>query len=217
MSRAVPSSYSEYLYTNPTNMICDGGIMPLRSTSDPTSTNYRKCLRGEDKIFLREADHIRQKAFGNVGMLQPDNIVRASDMSYIQTQLGNYWNKDSFLFSATDPQIPMFVMTDETSLFSDLKQYFTLPTRQSASDTYTVLSESAVMNLFRDMKQLNYCHTAVSSAYTLCPYLWYQRVDGVSRRYDVHSEPYSEEPFSDSGYVWYDYSYTVFFRSGTIR
>ena len=173
MSRAVPSSYSEYLYTNSTNMICDGGIMPLRNGS-ASSTWYRKCLRGEDKIFLREAQHIRQCAFGQVGMNQPDNIIRASDMNAVKTQIGYWWNQTSYLFSATDPQVPAFVSQGLGNIQQEMAQYFTLPTRQSASDTYTVLSESAVMNLFRDMKQLNYAYATSSGRGTTCPYSWAQ-------------------------------------------
>lgn len=60
MSLAIPASYNEYYYTTQNDgLICDGGIMPLRNSGDPTSTWYRNCLRAEDIMFLNEANNIR--------------------------------------------------------------------------------------------------------------------------------------------------------------
>ena len=71
MSRAIPSSFDEYILdqnTRNTGIICDGGIMPLRTNPDTTSTWYKNCLRGEDIMFLKEAAQARYPSGSNSGL-----------------------------------------------------------------------------------------------------------------------------------------------------
>lgn len=63
MSLAVPASYSEYIFDTGTRqadpaMVCNGGIMPLRTGAVGTIDNVR-ALRGEDVFFLMEAVYAR--------------------------------------------------------------------------------------------------------------------------------------------------------------
>ena len=81
MSREIPNSYSEYLYTPSSDMIVDGGIMPLRNDPEITSTWNRNCLRGEDPIFLAEAVNIRGKCTGfSFGVPVPTPDIAASKL-----------------------------------------------------------------------------------------------------------------------------------------
>lgn len=71
MSRAIPANFSEYLLdqtSQSTGIICDGGIMPLRTNTSHTSTWYKNCLRGEDIMFLKEAIYARRNDSSNSGL-----------------------------------------------------------------------------------------------------------------------------------------------------
>lgn len=98
MSRAIPSSYSEYLFDwtsrdSRPSMICDGGIMPLRNG---TGVNAPECLRGEDIFFLYEAiGAVRYPLLGNSGPVSGIiNRVQKYNLTEMQRMCGemkNYW------------------------------------------------------------------------------------------------------------------------------
>lgn len=202
MSRAIPSSYNEYLYTSPTDMICNGGIMPLRNGS-AGSTDWKYCLRGEDPIFLNEAMHIRGLVNGSGTNIAPDKYIRASKMAAFRDAIAGFWS--SGRWSATNPNIPAGVVQNQSSWDDYIDQYFTLSARQSAGDAYTILDANQVMNLFKDTKQLNYSY-ATGSRGSVVPY-----GDSQSCTYTVHYEEnrpayQPADPDHDettTSYLWY--------------
>jgi len=151
MSRAVPSSMNEYLLTttNPDNLVVNGGIMPLRNGS-PDSIDWKYCLRGEDHIFLGEALNVR-----GWGMNRPPHKQISSTYIWeIQDRMSSMWSSNSW--SPTRPVIPAGVSGSYSNWWDYCKNYFSLPSQQSAGETYTVLDAEQIMRLFKDMKQLNY-------------------------------------------------------------
>lgn len=61
MSLAIPASYSEYIFDTASRnatppMMCNGEIMPVRNGSGKAA---KKCLRGEDIFFIKEAATLR--------------------------------------------------------------------------------------------------------------------------------------------------------------
>lgn len=217
MSRAVPSSLNEYLFTtsNADNLIIDGGIMPLRNSSDPTSLWYKYCIRGEDPIFLNEALQIRglSGTGGSSMNLTPTKYIQSSKMAAIRDAIASSWRSGSW--SSTKPNIPAGVR-DENSYWDEyIKQYFSLPSvPQSAGETYTVLDAEQVMNLFRDVKQLNYSYRT-SGRGSAVPYNWSQSY--TYRWHEIENRPYYQPADPDydstgSGYLWYDQENTSWYK-----
>lgn len=85
-------------------------------------------------------------------------------------------------WSPTAPNIPAGVLPEAQSWGPYVSQFFTLPAQQSASDAYTVLDSGQIMNLFKDIKNLNY---TVFNGFRggVCPYRYSQ-----SCTYTVHEE-----------------------------
>lgn len=216
MSRAVPASFNEYLFTtsNADNLIIDGGIMPLRNSSDQTSTWYKKCLRGEDLIFLNEAMHIRGLAGtgGSSMNLTPTKYIQSTKMAAVRDAINWSWRSGSW--SSTKPDIPAGVL-DENQHWSDyIRPYFTLTSQRSDGDTYTVLDAEQVMNLFRDVKQLNYSYR-LSGRGSAVPYNWSESY--TYRWHEIENRPYYQPPDPDydwtgSGYLWYDQENTSWYK-----
>lgn len=205
MSRAVPSSYNEYLYTSSTNMICDGGIMPLRTSSDPTSTWYKYCLRGEDPIFINEALNVRGKAGSGSGTsITPTELIQSSKMAAFRDSIGYMWRSGGW--SSTAPNMPAGVLQDASTWGDYVKQYLTLPSvPQSAGDTYTVLDASQVMNLFKDIKNLNYAYT-LGGRGSVCPYNYSQSCTWTVHEEENRSYYQPADPDYDqtsTSYLWY--------------
>lgn len=79
MSRAIPANFNQYLLdqtSRNTGVVCDGGIMPLRTDQDPTSLWWKNCIRGEDVMFLKEAVATRRDDATNDGL--NDLAIRAA-------------------------------------------------------------------------------------------------------------------------------------------
>lgn len=131
MSRAIPSSFNEYLLTttNPDNLVIDGGIMPLRNSSDSTSLWYKYCLRGEDPIFLNEAMNIRgiSSSGGSSINLTPTKYIQSGKMSSIKYVIGSAWR--SGCWSSTAPQVQAGVLTSGQLWGDYLTPYFSLPSQ----------------------------------------------------------------------------------------
>ena len=105
MSLAVPASYDEYYYTTQhDNLICDGGIMPLRNSADPTSTWYKYCLRAEDLMFLNEALNIKGKCCRmNTGVPIPTKFIDSGKLTNIRDNIGYIWNFGSPTMPSLQP------------------------------------------------------------------------------------------------------------------
>ena len=201
MSRAVPSSYSEYLFTDSTDLICDGGIMPLRNSSDPTSTWYKKCLRGEDLIFFNEALNVRSKAGGSSWVRTPSTQISSGRMAEFKTSVGSMVNS----FAPSLSALPQAADITNSSLDDYIKSFFNPVTQYSSGDAYTVLDSAQVLNLFKDIKQLNYAISR-SSRGGLCPYN-----SSYACTYTVHEEdnrPWTTPPAdydqTTTSYLWYE-------------
>lgn len=212
MSRAIPSSLDEYLFvtSNPDNLIINGEIMPLRNSQDPTSISYKKCLRGEDPIFLNEAMYIRSLCgeAGGMGNPTPDKYIRATKLSGVRNSITSCWgNSPYYYWSVTKPNIPAAVLSENQNWYSYITQYYnTLPSQRSAGDTYTALDSEQVMNLYRDIKQLNYCYR-LSSRGSAVPYSYSESY--TYRWHEIENRPYYQPPDPDydvtgTGYLWYD-------------
>lgn len=201
MSRAVPSSFSEYLLTttNPDNLIVNGGIMPLRNGS-PDSIDWKYCLRGEDHIFLGEALNVRGAGYAR----PPHKQISSTYIWEIMDSMRSLWNTNSW--SATRPVIPPGVSTDASNWWDYCKQYLYLPPQQSAGESYTVLDAEQVMRLFKDMKQLNYTIDTGGRG-SVVPYSWSQSY--TYRWHEEENRPYYQPPSPDydgtsSSFLWYD-------------
>lgn len=202
MSRAIPSSFNEYLLTttNPDNLVIDGGIMPLRNSSDPTSLWYKYCLRGEDHIFLGEALNVRGGGYAR----PPHKQISSTYIWEIMDTMRSLWNTNSW--SATRPVIPAGVITSDSSWWDYCKQYFYLPPQQSAGETYTVLDAEQIMRLFKDMKQLNYLIDTGGRG-SVAPYSWSQSY--TYRYHEEENRPAYQPPSPDyeqtaTSFLWYD-------------
>lgn len=212
MSRAVPSSFSEYLLdqsSQSTGIICDGGIMPLRTSTDHSATWYKNCLRGEDIMFLKEAVAARRDDAQNYGL--DDNQIKPLRLSLLKTQLG--WLVNGGYWSNYDPSSHYgfhdFGSSGPTS--SAFYQYITglLPslTQNSASDTYSVLDSEPIMNLFRDVKQLSYTLLSGGTSYSNYPGFYtsssnnVQHIVSVSGYTDGTSRTTTRD--TTSSWVWY--------------
>ena len=222
MSRAIPSSLSEYLFvtSNPDNLIINGGIMPLRNSSDPTSISYKKCLRGEDPIFLSEAMYIRALSgpTGSISNPTPNKYIRDDKLFNLRESILSCWGNSSYNYkywSPTKPNIPAGVLSENQQWSDYITQYFpTLPQQQSAGDTYTALDSEQVMNLFRDVKQLNYSYRTGSRG-SAVPYNWSQSY--TYRWHEIENRPYYQPPDPDydqtgSSYLWYDQENTSWYK-----
>lgn len=211
MSRAIPSSYSEYLYTDQSDIIVDGGIMPLRNSSDPTSTWYRKCIRGEDPIFLREAMNLRRTTIGATISRQPYKQLSSSYTAEYRDNIRVMW--DAGRYSSTAPVIPVGVVSDDQLWGDYIRPYFTLPARQSANDTYTVLAEAPIMNLFKDMKQLNYSYT-LGSRGGCCPYGELEHYTYTYHEVDNRPghTPIPDYDVTGTSWSWYEYENTWWYK-----
>lgn len=212
MSRAIPASFSEYLLdqsSQSTGIICDGGIMPLRTNTDQTSTWHKNCLRGEDIMFLKEAVAARRNDSQNYGL--DDNQIKASRLSSLKTQLGwlinsGYWSDydpsshygfhDFGSSSPTSNQVYQYII----GLLPSLSQY-------SAGDTYSVLDSTPIMNLFRDVKQLSYTLLSGGGLYT--NYNGFSKTNNSSqhtvavRGYTDGTSRTTESDNTGSGWLWY--------------
>lgn len=212
MSRAVPSSFSEYLLdqsSQSTGIICDGGIMPLRTSTDHSSTWYKNCLRGEDIMFLKEAVAARRNDAQNYGL--DDKQIKTSRLSLLKTQLG--WLVNGGLWSDYDPSSHYGFHDFGTSspTVSEMYQYVTglLPTltQYSANDTYTELNSEPILNLFRDVKQLSY--TLLSGGTTYYSYNGFYKTDNSSqhtvsvRGYTDGTSRTTTSDYTGSGWLWY--------------
>jgi hypothetical protein len=197
MSRAIPANYDEYILdhtTKNTGIICDGGIMPLRTSNDPTSLQHRNCLRGEDLLFLNEATIARTYATSNSGF--SDNAIRKTNLNTLNVRMKNLL--EGGYYNATDPcdaigwinlgtQYP-----DGDEIARMLYAKFTPLTQYSKYDTYDTLESEPIMNLFRDLKQLNYYLVNAGGLLTSWPfdktgggtlhqYRFIGHIDGTSR------------------------------------
>ena len=163
MSRAIPSSFNEYLLDNTTQntgIICDGGIMPLRTNPDPTSTWYKYCLRGEDIMFLKEAIASRRNTSSNDGL--DDTTFKPSRLTTLQTHTG--WIFDGGNWTDTDPRSAIgfhsFGSGTSNPTWQQITEYVLScfhPIQQASKyDTYTTLDHVPIENLFKDVKSLSY-------------------------------------------------------------
>lgn len=201
MSRAIPSSQSEYLLTttNPDNLIINGGIMPLRNGS-ADSIDWKYCLRGEDHIFLGEALNVRGWGYNR----PPHKQISSTYIWEIMDRMRSMWGSDRW--SATRPVVPAGVVAGASDWWDYCKQYFSLPSQQSAGETYTVLDAEQIMRLFKDMKQLNYTFDTGGRG-SVVPYGYSQ-----SCTYTVHEEenrPWYQPAPADydqttTSYLWYE-------------
>ena len=171
MSLAIPSSYDEYYYTTQhDNLICDGGIIPLRNNADPTSTWYKYCLRAEDLMFLNEALSIKGKCCRmNTGVPIPSKNIDSSRLSNIRDNIGYMWERGS----PTMPSLqPHDFGNDAEGLWQYIQDSFGSKTRYSANDSYyhNPLKADQIMNLFKDVKQLNYFYRNGGSSGSVVPY-----------------------------------------------
>ena len=212
MSRAVPASYSEYLYTNPTNLICDGGIMPLRNSSDPTSTWYKNCLRGEDLIFFNEAFNMRAKVGGSSWDRTPSEQISSSRLAEFRTSAETMINGNMGQSLTGIP--PAGELQDYYSAIDYLRGYLNIPTNQySSGDTYTVLDSAQIMNLFKDIKQLNY---GICQSGMLCPYRFNYSCDVYV--YDIDNrpgyQPADPYTYTDTYNIWYESEYYRWYDQG---
>lgn len=215
MSRAIPSSLDEYLFvtSNPDNLIINGEIMPLRNSQDPNSISYKKCLRGEDPIFLNEAMYIRSlsgSGGAGVGNPTPDKYIRASKLSHVRSSITSCWGGSSgnnYYWSVTKPNIPAAVLSENQQWGDYIRPYYnTLPSQRSAGDNYTVLDSEQVMNLYRDIKQLNYSYR-LSGRGSAVPYNDSQSY--TYRWHEIENRPYYQPPspdydYTSTSYLWYD-------------
>lgn len=209
MSLAIPASYDEYYYTSQNDgLICDGGIMPLRNNADPTSTWYKNCLRAEDLMFLNEALNIKGKcARYNTGVPTPTKIIDSNKLANIRDNIGYLWN----FGSPTMPNLqPHDFGDDSTGLQQYIQDSFGSKTRYSANDSYyrNPLRADQMMNLFKDVKQLNYFYRNGGSRGSAVPYN-YSRGCTTERTYSDGSSP---DTFTYD-YVWYDQIYYKYYDS----
>ena len=198
MSLAVPASYSEYYYTSQNdNLICDGGIMPLRNGAS-NSTSYKYCLRAEDLMFLNEANNIRGRCCKySFGVPTPTKTIESNKLNNIRNNIGALWNYGS----PTAPTLQAHNFgNDNSGIDQYIQNSFGSKTRYSGSDTYTALRSDQIMNLFKDIKQLNYFYTVGGNRSSAVPYQ-YQRGCETETTYSDGSSP-SHNTYS--GYVWYD-------------
>lgn len=215
MSRAVPANLGEYLFTssNPYGLRIDGKIMPLRDDADPSSLDFRNCIRGVDLVFLHEAVTVRG---GGVGTYEggTGGGVRADVMDALNAGLGRIWSahasavdNDSYeMWSPSAPVVPAGVLPDgvRNKVARYLEPYFSLPSRRSAGDAggYVALDSTQVANLFADVGQLNYGYTKGA---TYCPYG--RAVSTTLRTHYVNNATGDRPPDSSStssSWLWYD-------------
>ena len=161
MSRAIPSSFSQYLLDQSsinTGIICDGGIMPLRNNLNSTSTWYRNCLRGEDIMFLKEACAARLNSATNYGL--ENTQIRADRLTSIRTLLGNMIQSGLWTDNGPCTVIGWHSLGTSYPQRADIQDYIQSKlhpiSQHSTGDTYTTLRKSAVLNLFKDAQELNY-------------------------------------------------------------
>lgn len=183
MSRAIPSDYNEYLLdqsTRYTGIICDGGIMPLRTNTDPTSLWYKNCLRGEDPLFLQEAILARRNASTNSGITKD---ILGSRMSLIKTQIG--LEISSGLWTDVDPTSGIgfhsFGQSYPTNsdIISYVKSCLNPISQFGAGDVFQTLDSGPVINLFKGIKSLNYLAIINQAGY---------RYSGFSQTYTLTTE-----------------------------
>ena len=171
MSRAIPANFSEYLLdqtSQNTGIICDGGIMPLRNNPSHTSIWYKNCLRGEDIMFLKEAVAARRNDSSNSGL--DNRQIKSSRLQQLKQYTGYLINNG--LWSESDPSsnYGFYDFGSSSPSINDVYQYVKglLPTltQNSANDIYTILDSEPIMNLFRDVKQLNYYVPISTTSYS---------------------------------------------------
>lgn len=205
MSLAIPASYNEYFYTSQNdNLICDGGIMPLRNGA-ADSTWYRNCLRAEDLMFLNEANNIRGRCCSySLSPPTPTKYIQASKLNNIRNNIGYLWNWGG----PSGPDLQPHVFNADTKLDDNgrtvgeyIQSCFASKTRYSGNDTYTTLRADQIMNLFKDVKQLNYFYKQGGSRGGVVPYTM-QRGCTSQRTYSDGSVPYD-----------FDYSYHICYNS----
>lgn len=115
MSLAVPSSYSEYIFDQTTRnftprMLCNGQLMPFRSTSSTAGTNWTKCLRGEDVFFLSEGIYSRGSLNDlniyftklGLGMTNEIDAARLQDLRDVIWNQRNMWQNGTLTVAAHD-------------------------------------------------------------------------------------------------------------------
>ena len=163
MSRAIPSSYSEYLFdwtsrNSRPSMICDGGIMPLRNG---TGVNAPECLRGEDIFFLYEAiGAVRYPLLGNSG---PTSGISSRIEKYNMTEMQRMCGEMKNYWGTSYPMGNLYAWNQNGYRpdAAEIKQKILdwIPNKGvdfSASDTYTGLKKSEIINLFKNVKQYSY-------------------------------------------------------------
>ena len=203
MSRAVPASYSEYLFTTAeSGLICDGGIMPLRNSTDPTSTWYRKCLRAEDLTFFNEALKLRSRCYGS-------GTDRTTTKQISKSRIWEFKDSVSTMTSGFSPRRPNVVAYDlgDGSIWDYVRSCYYPVTQYSATDTYTVLDSAQIMNLYKDIKQLNY--TFDNGGRGSCVPYRYSESCTLQRTEYYHDGTTETSQNTYSGYVWYDYEYYI--------
>lgn len=206
MSLAVPSSYSEYYYTSQNdNLICNGGIMPLRN-GPSNSISYKNCLRAEDLMFLNEANNIRGRCCKySFGVPTPTKTIEANKLINIRGNIGALWDYGS----PTAPNLQAHDFGNDTSGVDQyIQSSFGNKHRYSGYDSYTELRSDQIMNFFKDIKQLNYFYAHGGTRGSAVPYQ-YQRGCEVEVT-ETGRQPYTTTYTTT---VWYDYMYYQYYNN----
>lgn len=221
MSRAIPSSFSEYLLdstSQASGIICDGGIMPLRNNPDPTSTWYKKCLRGEDIMFLKEAIAARMSSSTNDGLT--DNQFKPLRLTLLKSNIGSVIN--SGWWTDYDPCNALSLYDFGSSvpsrqpLETHLQSLLNPITQHSASDTYTQLDSAPILNFFKDIKELNY-RVQTGVGYNYGGFVRSTALSTHRVRTVGHSDGTATTTTTDqtvSSWLWYDTWYESYFHDG---
>lgn len=171
MSLAVPSSYSEYIFDQTTRhftppMLCNGKIMPFRSTNSSAGTNWTKCLRGEDVFFLSEGIYSRGSLNDlniyftklGLGMTNEIDADRLQDLRDVIWNQRNMWQNGTLTvaahdFGTTEPdadlnEVPNWVYTQMSGLGRPL-EYINFYHNTS-------LQMNSIYAIFQVIRQMNY-------------------------------------------------------------
>lgn len=230
MSRAVPSSFSEYLIDSTSSTLgirCDGGIMPLRTDPDPRSFWYKKCLRGEDLVFLCEAVNARGLYGGN--RLFPFNTfydpygppVSAQRRAFLDQRVGAYFTSDRW--TDLDPSASLGVFhsfgsaqPSTADVVAYVESAFHPIARHGNGNSFSALDSAPVENMFKDVGLLNYTFLKDFDPLDGSTYGYYRGLGLLTTQYlhtvkqtGYYNEPSPRVETTDSQqenvYAWRDY------------